>query len=189
MKKHPEMREQTKRRIIEAFWTLAVEKGVTKVNVSDITNTAGINRGTFYEYFLDVNDLIEFVETEIIEDYKPKIFLFQTEYMQTNPRMMLQKMIELITGYGDKFFILLSTNGDPNFLMRIKKEMTGYYAQVVHSAKMMEYGEYVIALLSSAILGLITYWYETGKKISTEELADIIFDFASKGIIESITEC
>lgn len=188
MKKHPEMREHTKRRIIDAFWSLAIEKGVTKVNVSDITKRAGINRGTFYEYFLDVNDLIEFVETEILEDYKPKIFLLQSEYMQTNPRIFLHKMIELITGYDDKFFLLLSTNGDPNFFARIKKEMGNSYARIVHSEKMMEYREYVITLLSSAMLGVLTYWYETGKKISTEELADIIFSFASKGIIGIITE-
>ena len=54
MKKQPQITAQTKQNLIEAFWSLYCEQRIEKITVKDITNKAGYNRGTFYEYFTDV---------------------------------------------------------------------------------------------------------------------------------------
>ena len=50
MRKREEITAQTKQNIIDAFWALYCEKRIEKITVRDITNKAGYNRGTFYEF-------------------------------------------------------------------------------------------------------------------------------------------
>ena len=48
-------------------------KPVEKITVSEITRKAGYNRATFYDYFLDVYDLLEQIEEELINHIGEKI--------------------------------------------------------------------------------------------------------------------
>lgn len=57
MKKQPQITEQTKACLREAFWTLYTKKPIEKISIKEITDLAGYNRGTFYLYYKDVYDL------------------------------------------------------------------------------------------------------------------------------------
>lgn len=51
-----------------------------KITVKDITNKAGYNRGTFYEYFTDVYDVLNYIEDSLIptlEELPPAIGIIQ----------------------------------------------------------------------------------------------------------------
>ncbi|SPC40131.1 TetR/AcrR family transcriptional regulator [Latilactobacillus fuchuensis] len=58
----------TDQKIRTAFIMLLNEKGFANLNVSDITITAEISRGTFYLHYLDKFDLLEQIEQEILDD-------------------------------------------------------------------------------------------------------------------------
>jgi AcrR family transcriptional regulator len=59
MNRQPEITAQTRQNLIDAFWSLYCEKRIEKITVKEITIKAGYNRGTFYEYFVDVYDVFE----------------------------------------------------------------------------------------------------------------------------------
>ena len=63
MKKQPEITVQTKQNLTDAFWQIYCTKRIDKITVRDITTKAGYNRGTFYEYFRDVYDVLEQIGT------------------------------------------------------------------------------------------------------------------------------
>ena len=67
----PESRrvKMTKRLIKEAFIELLEKKPFNKVSVTDLCNTAEINRSTFYAYYEDVPMLLREVQERIIDDY------------------------------------------------------------------------------------------------------------------------
>ena len=48
--KHTQMRENTGRAIMDAFWKLYRERPIEKISVKEICETAGYNRATFYCY-------------------------------------------------------------------------------------------------------------------------------------------
>lgn len=66
MKKQSEVTAQTKQNLVGAFWSLYCEKRIEKITVKEITLKAGYNRGTFYEYFTDVYDVLEQIEKSLI---------------------------------------------------------------------------------------------------------------------------
>ena len=71
MNKQPELTERTRRCIIDAYWKLLMNK--EKRSVISVSRAAAVNRSTFYQYFLDMDDLREQAETQMLEDVKEKI--------------------------------------------------------------------------------------------------------------------
>ena len=63
----------TREVFIDTFCELYRTKPVEKITVSEITRKAGYNRTTFYDYFLDVYDLLEQIEEELINHIGEKI--------------------------------------------------------------------------------------------------------------------
>ena len=57
---------ETKQKIKRAFLSLYKEKRIEKISIKEITDKAGVNRGTFYAYYLDIYDLLEQIETEVM---------------------------------------------------------------------------------------------------------------------------
>jgi len=51
----------TKGRIIECFKQLVIEKGFADVRIRDITDLAGLTRPTFYTYFKDKYEVVEYI--------------------------------------------------------------------------------------------------------------------------------
>ena len=54
----------TRQALMDAFWTLYKKKRIEKITVKNITDAAGYNRSTFYQYFLDVYDILAQLEDD-----------------------------------------------------------------------------------------------------------------------------
>jgi AcrR family transcriptional regulator len=65
--KQPEVTEQTRNRLKEAFWNLYLYNDTSKIRVKDITDAAGYNRATFYQYYRDIPDLFAQAEDELLD--------------------------------------------------------------------------------------------------------------------------
>lgn len=59
--------DKTRQAFIEAFCLLYNQKPIEKITVQEIAKKAGYNRSTFYQYFLDIDDLLDEVENTMLE--------------------------------------------------------------------------------------------------------------------------
>ena len=66
MRKQPQVTEQTRANLRQAFWELYAERPVEKISVREITDRAGYNRATFYLYYHDVYELLEEIEDMVL---------------------------------------------------------------------------------------------------------------------------
>lgn len=57
-------RSKTKNAIIQAFWSLYLQKDISKITVKDITEATGIHRATFYLYFDSVYAVLDWIKAE-----------------------------------------------------------------------------------------------------------------------------
>lgn len=62
------MKKSKKDKLIEAFLYLAAENGFHNVRISDITEQAGVAKGSFYTYFKDKLDCFKTVTYDLIEN-------------------------------------------------------------------------------------------------------------------------
>lgn len=63
MKKQPEITDETRKNFVEAFCTLYQKIPVEKITVKEIAEKAGYSRVTFYSYFSNPYDVLNYMES------------------------------------------------------------------------------------------------------------------------------
>lgn len=180
MNKQPLKTAKTRQAIIDAFWELSAAQGMDKVTISAVSRRAGLNRGTFYEYFVDLPELISKEEDVIIADLRERMKSGIREGGFQNFELISeQRILDAFTLYDDKLFMLIGKNGDPNFRARVIEEASKAVREVFRP---FENSEYIVAYLTSAFMGVLTYWHETGKQIGNMELAWMIHTLVTQGM-------
>ena len=57
---------KTKHAIYKAFVELLNEKDINQITITDVAKKANINRKTFYNYYSDINDVMEEIENLVV---------------------------------------------------------------------------------------------------------------------------
>ncbi len=182
MKKNPEQTERTRRNIITAFWALAQKNGLRNVTISDLMKKAGYNRGTFYVYFFDMNDLLEQAEEDIIEELKEKMQGVVQDRKGIDFERLANELADTFAFYDDKLYLLLGANGDSKFIAKVRNEMAQMFSVVFNVKDNGEGKEYVVVFITSAFVGVLTHWHEGGKRMEYKELAKVMHTLATKGL-------
>ncbi|MCD8010377.1 MAG: TetR/AcrR family transcriptional regulator [Lachnospiraceae bacterium] len=177
MKKQPEITEKTRQKFVDAFWSLIEEKPIAKIAVSELTRRAGYNRSTFYEYFIDTDDLVTYVETKLLKQIKETVLQASPE--EASPGELFQS---LFTAMNEKIYLLLGPNGDSSFLEKVKAELLPLIAGFFRISEDTPNFDYLICFASSALFGLLQHWNERGKDLSTEEISAMMQELVLCGL-------
>lgn len=182
---------KTKSEIKQALTELMEEKRFEAITVRDLTERANINRGTFYLHYQDKYDLLEQCEDEIIKNILEKVHDLQVQEREVlvsegKPFPFIAKVFEYIQENADFLRAVLGPNGDPSFQEKIKNMMIqNFFIKLGNFTTTVPF-EILITYISSANLGVIQYWVNTGMKQSPEEMASILFRIITKGPVETI---
>ena len=121
MRKQPQVTEQTRANLRQAFWELYAEKPVEKISVREITDRAGYNRATFYLYYHDVYELLEEIEGMVLGNIERLVNerLLKGDKLEFSQHMGL--VLRLAQRSRDYTRVLLGPHGDPAFSQRLKE--------------------------------------------------------------------
>ncbi len=175
--KQPEVTAQTKRNLQEAFWSLYVEKPLTKISIKEITDRAGYNRGTFYLYYKDVYDILGRIEQELLE----KIGALIEERLIKEGRLDIEGNMEIILGLTrecdpDRMAKLLGDSGDPQFRARFKELIWPLVRTYLIPQDNFSPAErrFVKELHLSGLLAAITAWLEDDGGIPLDDFIRLV---------------
>ncbi len=176
---------RTNRIIQDTLTELMKEKGFERITVNELTAKADINRGTFYLHYRDKQDLLEQSEDEIItginkilvaaQKLSPEEILYYNSHDEPFP--FIVKLFEYISDNSSFIKTLLGPKGDPSFQVKLKEVLRKTLLKKSHQLKkedMMAPPDYLIAYVSSAYLGLIQHWLESGMKESPRDISLIL---------------
>jgi AcrR family transcriptional regulator len=111
--------KRTRNNIINAFIELRSKKELDKITVKELAALACINKATFYQYYKDIYDLSEVLETEVltagIND------LNHPEILLTNPREGVRELANALLSRQPLLDILYSGSRRPLMVSRIEK--------------------------------------------------------------------
>ncbi|WP_055069982.1 TetR/AcrR family transcriptional regulator [Clostridium massiliamazoniense] len=172
---------RTKKMIRSALAELIEEKGFNNISVTDLTQRADINRGTFYLHYIDKYDLLEKIENEIIQEIEEKTKNLNSVNMMNidainEPLPFMVKLFEYFRENSVIIKAILGPKGDLTFERKIKKfiETNLFEKQKLKSFNIDEAvisEEYFIQYILSADLGVIKHWLEKNMKESPNEMA------------------
>lgn len=176
-------RHDTEKEFITAFWKLYEEKSIEKISIGRLCQLAGYNRATFYNHFENIYDLFDKAVMGIYIPVRDEIFTKQNfyDFLRGN---MIEKTFLTHFARKDQYIELLFKRRDyyilgeklkQEFLLLIT-EALGDDGENLRSIKIMI--EYQI----SAVLGVIDYWYQSGKVIPEQEILQTIYSISSQGV-------
>lgn len=121
MKKQPQITEQTKINLRDAFWQLYRQKPIEKISIKEVTDLAGYNRGTFYLYYKDIYDLLWQIEEELLQNINIVIQNSMKNCETFNISQQMGVIVELMQSHSKYATVLLSDHGDPQFITKLKE--------------------------------------------------------------------
>lgn len=166
----------TDQKITETFLALLDTVGYQKISVSAIVKKARINRSTFYEHFLDKEDLMAQVQTrlitKIVEGLPEVTVLKLDDHELIDSRINL--LIQRIYDHKEAIKLFLSDKSDGLFTARFSvfSEQFLIDGNIVQAIDLPDV--YVFSIFQGMILNLIKIWIERDFIETPEEFAKII---------------
>ena len=180
MKKNPEVTAQTKENLMQAFWILYGQKKIDHITIQEITDTAGYHRSTFYEYFVDIYDVLNQLEEALLTYIKEEAVKGLAGEQNED---FIRGLADLYESKGQYLSVLLGENGDPHFARKLQAvmwpvlmEIFGMSANDIHTAYILEFG-------FSACLSTITHWYRSNKDLPSKELVGLVRSMLMHGVL------
>lgn len=169
---------KTKEAIRKAFFEVAKEAGYKKASVSAIIKRAQINRNTFYNHYESKDDLVYKLELEMfnhmksISENNPLIHFNDDQEIDFDKFFL--DIATFIYAEGDKVALLLSNNGDPLFIIRLKEVIYEMWERTEMLERLSIPQNYALAIQTGIITNLISEWALNDFKETPEEFAKIL---------------
>lgn len=178
--KYEKKRQLTKDKIIKAFVSIAREKGVASVTVSDIIKQAEVNRSTFYRHYIDKVDLIEKVEDGVIEQIRNANEFFQetdVEHIDTAAGKFVYSFLTVIEENQPILSVLISEKGEIQFaikLLQFFNELVESTTEVFSEEMDPKKRKLFAAYNSATALGVIIFWIHHFEDYDKEYVYDFL---------------
>jgi AcrR family transcriptional regulator len=174
LNKQPEITQRTRQNLIDAFWSLYSQKRIEKITVREVTSLAGVNRGTFYEYFRDVYDVLETIEAQsllTIAEFPPLVDL---------DHLSPELITSIVERYREKFYyyeVLLGDRGDPAFQRQLKDSVKSAVLQALAQKENINRVEIDLLLeyVLSGLIGILIYAFQNRPDLPKEEVVAMLY--------------
>jgi AcrR family transcriptional regulator len=176
---------RTKRLLIQALTKLMQQKQVNEITVKELTDLADINRGTFYLYYKDIFDMLEKIENELFGKLEGIIDLREYEGISKQVKPILCDLFTLIEDNQEMCRVLLSPNGDINFLCRLNEVIREKYLQLCQNTKQgitEDDLDYYFSFIIFGWTGIICSWVNRGCPEPARHMADMTIQISSSNI-------
>lgn len=176
---------RSKRALRHALIALMEEKGFEAITVNDLCSAADLNRGTFYNHFKDKEHLLASLEDDVmqgIDAIQSKMTLLDLKDVMAfciakHPLPILVDLFDYLREQGDFLHAVLGPGGDIRFGPKLRETVCTNLVQGVLHKKYRNTTDpfvgYYLSFYSSAYLGVITRWIETGMNEDSQQMAQI----------------
>lgn len=164
----------------QALAKLLLEKNFEEITVSDLTRTAGVNRGTFYLHYVDKYDMMCQFKHDTLEDL---FNILNDETIYTDTHSVLWQALTYVKQNFD-FIYAISKSSYANFSQSLKDFIYEFLTTVPDFKKVISayYGipyQYALEVYLSSIESIMSLWIASGGKENTDEITDIILKVAA----------
>ena len=173
--------EQTKEQIRKTFFCLMRKKPWDKISVKELCTETSITRGTFYNYFNDIYDLMESVQDPLIEELEqmmdhivlknyrsvsPEDFFLKFDY---HPPECFQVWFHFCTKHKEELVSLLDRRfGSQHFLYCVRKILEKSLHALMDSEKLPrdDMRTYFVSVLVTMHFELARIWVDNRTDLS-----------------------
>ena len=172
----------TRQALIDAFCLLHATQPVDKITISQLTKKAGVDRTTFYQYFLDRQDLYTTVQQDFVDyvlTYHAEVDVTDDQFVASLKQAYQDKRLffnALLGPYGDLHFVQLLTD---SFYRRLPEETGLATAQE---------RPYLIEFQLMTSVSIFRLWLRRHDDLPFETLSKLARDLYLNGVTGTIAQ-
>lgn len=186
MKKQPEITAATRRAFVEAFCALYNVKPIETITIRELTNKAGYNRSTFYQYFEDVYALLTYLEDTLIAHVKTHVVANIARGSLIEH--FITSFTTLLEGQETYLEVLLDNPNSTRFASRLKTEMIPVFMEELHLSHEDARARYILEFYLPAIISTVSHWIHSKRDIPVEALGALIRDVLREGVLAQLAK-
>ncbi len=172
-RKDPVRTAATKKRIADAFWSLYCVDDSGTITASAVARVAGVNRSTFYAHFRDVGDVLECIESDLMDYMRNKAVEIATTVDPVEAAKIARGIFD---ERGDQLRVFLGKHRSERVLESarsmlgriVSREMLGVEGEPVGAAR------YKAEFVAAGLIGAYTRWLEDDRPVPIEEVASAL---------------
>ena len=176
---------KTKKAMTEALAKLMLKKPLSDISVREISETADINRGTFYLHYKDVYDMAEKLQNDIFEKFNRIVDEHEAKENADELFPMLVELFNLLQDNSELAKVLIGKNGDAAFVDKLKniiREKCFVNVRKNFNIKNNEEFDYFYHFIVSGCIGICNAWLNSNMKETPYELASFVEGLITNGI-------
>lgn len=170
---------RSEKAIIRAYVELMQHKGGSRITVTDIVNTADLNRSTFYAHFKSAEDVREKIQSDIINELLGSLNKREFRNTLSDPYPAMKHVITFIEKDEEMYKILLNTSGADKFLKRLRDIVIDQYLSdqvILPYIKDRDEFEMNLRLFIGGFVSVIEDWAAGSLKMTLEKCTIIMSD-------------
>ena len=175
-KKEDRRVRRTKKLLTQALTRLLQEKQVNEITVRELTDLADMNRGTFYLYYKDIFDMLEKIEDSMFAALDVIMERHEKDALAADTKPILLDLFNFIQENKEMSRVLLSVNGDMNFLHRLNevvREKCRSAWLTLRNGRDEDTFDYHYSFVVFGCAGVIRAWVNRDCPESAEEMAEL----------------
>ena len=175
-KKEDRRVRRTKKLLTQALTRLLQEKQVNEITVRELTDLADMNRGTFYLYYKDIFDMLEKIEDSMFAALDVIMERHEKDALAADTKPILLDLFNFIQENKEMSRVLLSVNGDMNFLHRLNevvREKCRSAWLTLRNGRDEDNFDYHYSFVVFGCAGVIRAWVNRDCPESAEEMAEL----------------
>lgn len=174
---------RSKTAIREALMALLEEKPIDRISIKELSETAGINRKTFYAHYERVEDVAFEIESEIVANMEAFMQATMIDEYGLGPQYFLH-FVNVLYSNNPVFFENMFRLKNYHFLVEhLKKSLK---QQILAGLSVTDenrlYLSYEIEFCLGGVSAMVVEWIRKGKEIPFEELLQLLAQFLSDHI-------
>lgn len=193
MLKNPEDRRarRSRRLLKESLLELMKRKTFAEISVRDVTDAADMNRGTFYLHYSGTTELLQSVETDLLEELQALVDAHMQETVAIGSvAPVFEPVLDFLVEHRETCAVLFASSEASGFFQSLQQLVHQNGAPLVRTwfrPADPRLTDYLLNFLAWGFIGLLTEWFEKDMALPKAELlsaAQRMADGAAAGLFE-----
>ena len=165
---------KTRKAIYNVLMELLTQKSLHKVTVQEISDTADINRTTFYKHFLDVYDLYDKLEQDILIEWGMQVLKMQ----DLRSKDFFITLVDYVDKNKNVFKMVFSPNAPSQLRTRFEKLLDGLLQKIESEKKGTDMKDiklsYQTSYRSQGCIAVLSRWIDQGSDQPKEFVVKVL---------------
>lgn len=183
---YEEKNRKTRQLIQTSFLAILEKKRFEAITISNISQQAKINRGTFYLHYVDKYDLLDQIEQQLFENIGHYIDKLQANYsaidtFEKEQEQLAETLFQTIEQHAPLLKVFLGEHGRAGFHLRFRNAFAEKVRQNLEKKELYQKHlhmplDYFLSFITSAFLGLIEQWIQNDLDKTPQEMTKLYID-------------